>query len=58
MDGEETKDLLVRLTPGLKKALKIAAEKNERSMAGLIRKLIKDHLEKEGISWEDGEKDE
>ena len=53
MSEEEAKDLLVRLPPGLKKSLKIAAEKNERSMAGLIRKLIKDYLEKEGISWEE-----
>lgn len=38
---------------GLKNALKKAADQNERTMAGLIRKLVKDYLEKEGIPWED-----
>lgn len=36
----------------LKNALKKAADLDERTMAGLIRKLVKDYLEKEGISWE------
>lgn len=53
MTEDEAKDLLVRLPLGLKKALKIAAERNDRSMAGLIRKLVKDHLKKEEIPWEE-----
>ena len=38
---------------GIKKALKIAADRDSRSMASIVEKLIKDHLKKEGISWED-----
>lgn len=45
--------LQIWLTPGLKKALKVAAEKDSRSMASLIEKLIKDHLDKEKIEWKD-----
>lgn len=52
---KESEHLQIWFPPGLKKALKIAAERNERSMAGLIRKLVKDYLEKEGISWEEGD---
>ena len=54
MGKKKTEQLLVRMAPGLKKALSIAAEKDSRSMAGLIEKLIKDHLAKKGISWEEG----
>ena len=56
MKKRKTEKLLVRMTPGLKRALGIAAEKDSRSMAGLIEKLIKDHLRKEGISWDDSQK--
>jgi hypothetical protein len=41
------------VTPGIKKAIQIAAERDSRSMTSLIEKLIKDHLQKEGISWEE-----
>lgn len=50
---KKTDQLLVRMTPGVKKALSIAAEKDSRTMASLIEKLIKDHLEKENISFKD-----
>ena len=52
---KETEHLQIWFPTGLKKALKKAAERNERSMAGLIRKLVKDHLKEEGISWEETE---
>lgn len=41
------------MTPKLKKALSIAAEKDSRSMSSLIEKLIKDYLDKKGISPND-----
>ncbi len=53
MVERKTDKLLLRMTPGVKKALNQAAEKDSRSMASLIEKLIKDHLSKEGIPWED-----
>ncbi|MCD4717436.1 MAG: Arc family DNA-binding protein [Desulfobacterales bacterium] len=52
---KESEHLQIWFPQGLKKALKIAAERNDRSMAGLIRKLVKDHLQKEGIPWEGDE---
>ena len=55
---KEAEHLQIWFPPGLKKALKAAAQKNERTMAGLIRKLVKDYLTKEGISWEEVEGDE
>ena len=52
MAEKKTEKLLVRMTPGVKKALSIAAEKDSRSMASLIEKLIKDHLTKQRIPWD------
>lgn len=53
MARKKSDHLQIWLTPGLKKALKIAAEKDSRSMASLVEKLIKDHLDKEKIEWKD-----
>jgi predicted transcriptional regulator len=45
------------LTPGVKKALEIAAEKDRRSMSSLVEKIIVDYLDREGIAWRnEGEK--
>ena len=46
------------LTPGIKEALEIAAEKDRRSMSSLLEKIIIDYLDKENIPWSDGAKDE
>ena len=46
----------LRLNKGLKKALETAAKKDHRSVASLLQKLICDHLEREGISWEEDAK--
>ncbi|MFZ2197529.1 MAG: hypothetical protein WAV13_07350 [Thermodesulfovibrionales bacterium] len=46
------------LTPGIKEALEIAAEKDRRSMSSLLEKIIIDYLDKENIPWSDGVKDE
>ena len=43
----------VVLTPGVKEALEIAAQKDRRSMSSLLEKIIIDYLDKEGISWTD-----
>ena len=46
------------LTPGVKEALEIAAEKDRRSMSSLLEKIIIDYLDKENIPWIDGAKNE
>lgn len=43
----------VVLTPSIRAALEIAAQKDRRSMSSLLEKIIIDYLEKEGISWHD-----
>ena len=39
------------LTPGVKEALEIAAQKDRRSLSSLVEKIAIDYLEKEGIQW-------
>lgn len=43
----------VVLTPGVRDALEIAAQKDRRSMSSLLEKLIIEYLDKEGIHWAD-----
>ncbi len=43
------------LSPGIKEALEVAANKDRRSMSSLLEKIIVDYLEREGIPWENGE---
>ena len=43
----------VVLTPGIRAALEVAAQKDRRSMSSLLEKIIIDHLNKEGIPWSD-----
>lgn len=42
----------VVLTPGVREALEVAAQKDRRSMSSLLEKIIIDYLDKEGIPWE------
>ncbi len=42
------------LSPGIKEALEVAAQKDRRSMSSLIEKIIVDYLDKEGIPWTNG----
>jgi len=42
------------LSPGIKDALEVAAQKDRRSMSSLLEKVIIDYLEKEGIPWTNG----
>ena len=53
MARKKTDHLQIWLSSGLKEALKKAADKDSRSMASLIEKLIKDYLDKQGISFKD-----
>lgn len=39
------------LSPGIKEALEVAAQKDRRSMSSLLEKIVVDYLEKEGIPW-------
>ena len=41
-----------RLDSRIKKGLEIAAEKDRRSMASLLEKIIVDYIESQGIDWE------
>lgn len=43
MPATKTATLNLRIDPGLKKALKIAAEKEHRSIANLIEVLVREH---------------
>ena len=51
MKSNRVDRLEIRLTPEMKKALSIAAERDSRSMSSLIEKLIKDYLDKEKITY-------
>ncbi len=42
------------LSPGIKDALEVAAQKDRRSMSSLLEKIVIDYLEKEGIPWTNG----
>ena len=44
------------LSPGIKEALEVAAQKDRRSMSSFLEKLIVDYLEREGIPWTNGSK--
>jgi hypothetical protein len=43
----------VVLTPGIRAAIEVAAQKDRRSMSSLLEKIIIDYLDKEGIPWLD-----
>lgn len=42
------------LSPGIKDALEVAAQKDRRSMSSLLEKIVIDYLDKEGIPWTNG----
>jgi hypothetical protein len=42
----------VVLTPSIREALEVAAQKDRRSMSSLLEKIIIDYLDKQGIPWE------
>ncbi|WP_447737564.1 ribbon-helix-helix protein, CopG family [Rhodanobacter soli] len=46
----KTATLTFRIDPGLKEALRVAAEQEHRSIANMIEVLIRDHCEQCGIA--------
>jgi hypothetical protein len=49
MAGQKTATLNLRIDPAVKDALRIAAQKERRSIANLIEVLIRDHCALAGI---------
>jgi len=49
MPATKTATLNLRIDPGLKKALKIAADREHRSIANLVEVLIREHCTKARI---------
>ena len=63
MATAKTTTLTFRIEPGLKKALRTAAEREHRSIANMVEVMIRDHCEREGIAipeqgalFDDGQK--
>ena len=50
MSPKKTATLNLRVDPMLKEALRIAAERDHRSIANLVELLIREHCETAGIS--------
>lgn len=50
MATSKSATLTFRIAPALKEALRIAAEKEHRSIANMIEMLIKSHCESHGIT--------
>jgi hypothetical protein len=46
----KTATLTFRIDPGLKEALRIAADQEHRSMANMVEVLIRDYCEQRGIA--------
>jgi len=46
----KTATLTFRIDPGLKEALRIAADQEHRSIANMVEVLIRDYCERHGIS--------
>lgn len=52
MATTKTATLTIRVDPGLKEALRLAAQAEHRSIANMIEVLIREHCEKNGIATE------
>lgn len=50
MATSKTATLTFRIEPGLKEALRIAADQEHRSIANMIEVLIRDYCEQRGIA--------
>ena len=50
MATTKTATLTIRVDPGLKEALRVAAQVEHRSIANMIEVLIREHCEKNGIA--------
>ncbi len=50
MAPKKTTTLNLRIDPAIKEAVKVAANRDHRSVANMIELLIRKHCEQEGIS--------
>jgi hypothetical protein len=50
MPPKKTTTLNLRIDPAIKEAVKVAANRDHRSVANMIELLIRKHCEQEGIS--------
>jgi len=50
MSPKKTTTLNLRVDPAIKEAIKVAANRDHRSVANMIEMLIRKHCEHEGIS--------
>lgn len=50
MSPKKTTTLNLRIDPAIKEAVKVAANRDHRSVANMIELLIRKHCEQEGIS--------
>lgn len=53
MPAEKTKTLALRIHPGLKEAIEIAAKRENRTISNMVELLIKKHLKEVGIPFPD-----
>ncbi len=50
MPARKTATLNLRIDPGIKEALRLAAAKDHRSIANLIEVLVREHCEHVGVT--------
>ena len=50
MSPKKTTTLNLRVDPGIKEAIRVAAERDHRSIANMIEMLIRKHCDEAGIS--------
>jgi len=50
MSPKKTTTLNLRVDPAIKEAIKVAANRDHRSVANMIEMLIRKHCEQEGIT--------
>ena len=53
MAGTKTATLTFRIEPGLKEALRAAAEREHRSIANMVEVMIRDYCGRNGVSIPD-----
>lgn len=54
MAGPKTATLTFRIEPGLKEALRTAAEREHRSIANMVEVMIRDYCRMKGIAIPEG----
>ena len=50
MTAKKTATLNLRIDPAIKDAIRVAAEKDHRSIANMVELLIREHCDRVGIS--------